>query len=136
MFVTSVDVEDGLWTKSKRRKKKKQAAGMDFVHEEGLSYEDSGYYGDTTSSLYYGEADDQANVDQFADADASAVGATPQSDAAFDWAKAEASWESGATGSFTPGTIVGWKVRMLTLRVRCSDSSLSGSCNKPSHFLS
>ena len=122
MFVTSVDVEDGLWTKSKRRKKKKKTEDVDFDDGAGHSYEDSGYCEDSTTSLYYGEADDQANVGQFADADAVSTAKTaPQSQSTFDWVKAEASWETGVSGTFATGSIVGWKVRLSLLCISSSD---------------
>ncbi|KAG6890193.1 hypothetical protein C0992_002850 [Termitomyces sp. T32_za158] len=89
MFVTSVDVEEGLWSNNQRKKKKKQKQ-REQVHEDY-------YYEDRSMQEEYVQLDYSEG----------AVGDN------LDWGRAEKGWDEFVTitdiGQLAAGTIVGWK---------------------------
>jgi len=119
MFVTSVDVEAGMWdevtsnntsskSKSKRKNKKKQMQEQEQEQDE--------WYDHAHAETQYLEAD--ADVTLSYDDDDGGAGADAQN-TQFDWDKAEKTWEKAKSitdeTSLNPGTIVGWKVSLFLL---------------------
>lgn len=104
MFVTSVDVEKGMWDRKKKGKRKEQALYGEWAGSQGryenvdMREEDAG---DDVDMLQYGDAE----KDQVA----------PQSQAdVLDWDLAEKVWEKSLevqnVGQLGVGQVVGWKV--------------------------
>jgi len=118
MFVTSVDVEAGLWNSSgKKRKRKDRNKGVDDSHDYEYSYVyESGCQAEedaTVSSLDEGHESSVRDVD--GDAQSAGHGMP-----AFDWSRGEQLFESGSkvsqVGDLRTGQIVGWKVRCSFFR--------------------
>jgi len=108
MFVTSVDVEAGMWDNQSRAKKAQQLEEQ--VQEEGKQ---AWYDQNLEMGTYVENAVQSAHV--------------PTSEpSVLDWDRLENSWDSflevGDLGQLTVGTVVGWKVCLLS----SLQTSLSG----------
>jgi len=96
MFVTSVDVEDGMWAAAPHKKKQKKKEQVQ-ENWEGQSYEDT-FVPDVQL-----EEDTQLEYSEMAVVKPGAP----------DWNRAQQEWENFAevtdVGQLTVGTVVGWK---------------------------
>lgn len=93
MFVTSVDVEEGLWSSNQRKKRRKQRQREQI--QEDYDYQDMTMQEENVQLDY---TDGTAGNDP-------------------DWSRAEKGWDEFVTvsdiGQLAVGTLVGWKVRFL-----------------------
>lgn len=105
MFVTSVDVEAGLWSKTKKGKRKEQELYGEWASQEGW-YEEGG-------ENQIGEVADVVDVLPYGDAEEDQTLVASQLDL-FDWGQAEKVWEKSAEvqnmEELIVGRLVGWKV--------------------------
>ncbi|KAF8164794.1 hypothetical protein B0H34DRAFT_793259 [Crassisporium funariophilum] len=113
MFVTSVDVEAGIWNEQKPSKKRKGKKNQSQVDDyDGEWYDDSTQMDEmsftTTQRGQFDDADAPVNL-PYSDADAEAS----LKSEAFDWSRAEKHWKDcvvlNNVGQLAVGNLVGWQ---------------------------
>jgi hypothetical protein len=153
MFVTSVDVEAGMWgdySFSAENNGKSAKAKKSRGKKKRVSYGEEQYYGDDS---YYAEEGARHDAGDGAAAakdvlldysEGTGGGSATTGGLGFDWDRAEKQWDSASLVSshdqLTPGSFVGWKVRvarvLLMLYLSFSHSRIIGIGDQPSHILS
>lgn len=119
LFVTSVDVEEGMWDQSssgRKNKKRKKGKGQQ-QYDQPENFWDGAYNADPDQ---FADAVEEENVTLYYDADES-ISVPPKAEkevgGEVDWEKAEKGWEGWEVvrgrEQVGVGVVVGWKVRYI-----------------------